>query len=218
MQKFILIVWDITEPVEISNSASTWTKDTSVLQKDNALYVDVLDYYTNLIKVFFKIPWIHTDMRGVDLVYESTLDNTSKLIDIKTQSNISDSLSLYMREFTKEKLSKRNYIIFNKKDKKLFWKIYFIHAKLIWKLVNHSDFSAFLKILPEFKELTHNYIQKDETLSKKYNTLLDTYNNKTISIDEQNIKIVFSPSPRKDKKWIAGNTCFLENIKLEISL
>jgi len=49
--------------VEIQNSASSGKKDTSNLEKDNFLYIDVLDYWTNLIKIFFKIPGKNSDIK-----------------------------------------------------------------------------------------------------------------------------------------------------------
>ncbi len=217
MPKHILIVWNITEAVGIKNSASSGTKDTSNLEKDNFLYIDVLDYWTNLIKIFFKIPWVDTDIKWVDLIYESSIDNSKKLIDIKTQANIRDFVNLYIREFSKEKISNRNYIIFNKVNKKLFWRIYFISAELINNLVKNNIFTDFLENIKIFEDLTQNYILKDKTLNKSFKKLKEQYNNTEIIIDWTLIKIIFLKA-RKDKSWVAWNTSFKENIKLEISV
>ncbi len=217
MLKHILIVWNITEAVEIKNSASSGKKDTSNLEKDNFLYIDVLDYWTNLIKIFFKIPWVDTDIKWVDLIYESSIDNTKKLIDIKTQANISGSVNLYIREFSEEKTSNRNYIIFNKVNKKLYWKIYFLSAELINNLVKNTVFIKFLDDIKIFKNLTQNYILKDETLNKSFIKFKQQYNNTEIIIDWTLIKIIFLEA-RKDKNWVVWNTNFKENIKLEISV
>jgi len=217
MPKHILIVWNITEAVEIQNSASSGKKDTSNLEKDNFLYIDVLDYWTNLIKIFFSIPWKNDDVKWVDLVYESSIDNTKKLIDIKTQANITDWINLYIREFWEEKISNRNYIIFNKVNKQLFWAIYFISAELINNLIKNKIFAEFLEEIKIFENLTQNYIKKDETLNKSFIKLKKQYNNTEIIIDWTLVKIVFL-EPRKDKNWIAWNTSFKENIKIEISV
>jgi len=217
MPKHILIVWNITEPVEILNSASSWKKDTSHLEKDNFLYIEVLDYWTNLIKIFFKVPWVDNDIKWVDLVYESTIDGTKKLIDIKTQANITDCLNLYIREFSEEKISNRNYIIFNKKKQNLFWKIYFVSADLMQSLTQDTVFIKFLEEIEVFEDLTQKYIETDETLSKTFKELKNTYDNTKISIDSTDIYVRFMPA-RKDKNGVVWNTCFKENIKLEIQI
>ena len=131
MSKYIKIVWNITEEVEIQNSASVWKKDTSNLQIDNNLYINILDYWTNLFKMNFSVPDWEYDKMWVDLIYESHKKNSRILIDIKTQTNINSWINLYLREFSEEKLKNRNYIIFNKSEKKLFWKIFFISSDLI---------------------------------------------------------------------------------------
>ncbi len=217
MPKHILIVWNITEAVEIQNSASSGKKDTSNLEKDNFLYIDVLDYWTNLIKIFFKVPWIDTDTKWVDLIYESSIDWTKKLIDIKTQANISSWINLYIREFSEEKINNRNYIIFNKVDKKLFWKIYFVNADLFNNLQENKDFIQLLEDIKVFENLTQKYIEADTTLSKTFKELKNTYNNSELTIDWVIIKIVFLQA-RKDKNWVIWNTNFKENIKLEIQI
>ena len=216
MPKNILIVWNITEAVEIQNSASSGKKDTSNLEKDNFLYIDVLDYWTNLIKIFFKIPGKNSDIKWVDLIYESSIDNTKKLIDIKTQANITDFINLYIREFWEEKIQNRNYIIFNKVNKKLFWKIYFLSAELINNLTKNKIFITFLEEIKIFENLTQNYITKDESLNKSFIKLKKQYNNTEIIIDWTLVRIIFL-EPRKDKNWVAWNTSFKENIKIEVS-
>ena len=217
MPKNILIVWNITEAVEIQNSASSGKKDTSNLEKDNFLYIDVLDYWTNLIKIFFKIPGKNSDIKWVDLIYESSIDNTKKLIDIKTQANITDFINLYIREFWEEKIQNRNYIIFNKVNKKLFWKIYFLSAELINNLTKNKIFITFLEEIKIFENLTQNYITKDESLNKSFIKLKKQYNNTEIIIDWTLVRIIFL-EPRKDKNWVAWNTSFKENIKIEVSV
>lgn len=217
MSKNILIAWNITEPVIIQNSASSWQKDTSNLEKDNALYIDVLDYWTNLIKIFFSIPGKEFDTRWVDLVYESTIDWKKKLIDIKTQANITNALYLYIREFNEDKLPNRNFIIFNKKDKQLFGNIYFLPSHFISKLEQNQFFLTFLEEISIFDNATHNEIKKNPTQSKQFSEIFNKYNNKEIPIDETLIKISFL-QPRRDKNWIVWNTSFQENIRIEISL
>lgn len=217
MQKHILIVWNITEPVEIQNSASTGQKSVSNLEKDNFLYIDVLDYWTNLIKIFFKVPWVDIDTRWVDLVYESTIDWSKKLIDIKTQANILNWINLYIREFSDVKIANKNYIIFNKVDKKLYWKIYLLTSQFITKIWEDKYFTDFLNKIDFFEELTQKYIEADEKLSKQFKEIKQDYNNAQINIDWVIIKIVYM-APRKDKDWVVWNTNFKENIKLEIQL
>ena len=76
MSKYIKIVWNITEEVEIQNSASIWKKDTSNLEVDNNLYIEILDYWTNLMKIYFEIPGWEYDKMWVDLIYESHKKNS----------------------------------------------------------------------------------------------------------------------------------------------
>ena len=217
MSKYIKIVWNITEVVEINNSASVWKKDTTNLQVDNNLFIEILDYWTNLMKIYFEIPGGEYDKMWVDLIYESHKKNSRILIDIKTQANISTWLNLYLREFSQEKLKNRNYIIFNKIDKKLFWKIYFLSADLINLLFKNSEFIEFLKEIEIFKDLTQKYIESDENLKNNFIKLKQNFNNKIIKIDEEILEIKFLPA-RKDKNWIVWNTSFKENIKVEIKV
>jgi len=215
MSKYIKIVWNITEEMEVNNSASVWKKDTTNLVIDNNLFINILDYWTNLMKIYFEIPWGEYDKMWVDLIYESHKKNSRILIDIKTQANISTWLNLYLREFSEEKLKNRNYIIFNKTDKKLFWKIYFLSADLINLLFKNSEFIEFLKEIEIFKDLTQKYIESDENLKNNFIKLKQKFNNKIIKIDEEILEIKFLPA-RKDKNWIIWNTSFKENIKIEI--
>ncbi len=217
MQKHILVVGNITEAVDIQNWANSGTKNTSHLESDNLLYIDVLDYWTNLIKIFFSVPGKELDTRWVDLVYESTIDGNKKLIDIKTQSNIGKTLRLYMREFDEGKVLRRNFIIFNKKEKQLFWNIYFVSSKLLESLRTDNTFSVFLGQLENFSGMNYNDIQKSETHKLKFNTLQKDYNNTSIQVDKTTIVIKFMP-PRKDNNWIIWNTPFLENICIDIHL
>jgi len=217
MSKYIKIVWNITEEVEINNSASVGKKDTSNLSIDNYLFIDILDYWTNLWKTYFEVPWSEYDTKWVDLIYESHKENSKMLIDIKTQTNINIWLNLYLREFSEEKLKNRNYIIFNKINKKLFWKIYYINSELINLLFKNKTFIDFLQKIEIFKDLTQKYISSDEKLNKTFQKLKQDFNNKKIIIDEEIIEIQFL-SPRKDKNWIVWNTSFKENIKLEIKV
>jgi hypothetical protein len=217
MSKYIKIVWNITEEVEINNSASVWKKDTSNLNLDNNLYINILDYWTNLMKIYFEIPGGEYDKMWVDLIYESHKKNSRILIDIKTQTNITSGLDLYLREFSHEKLKNRNYIIFNKTDKKLFWKIYFLSADLISLLFKNSEFINFLKEIEIFKDLTQKYIESDENLKNNFIKLKQNFNNKKIIIEDEILEIKFLP-PRKDKNWIVWNTSFKENIKIEIKV
>jgi len=217
MSKYIKIVWNITEVVEINNSASVWKKDTTNLQVDNNLFIEILDYWTNLMKIYFEIPGGEYDKMWVDLIYESHKKNSRILIDIKTQANISTWLNLYLREFSEEKLKNRNYIIFNKTDKKLFWKIYFLSADLINLLFTNSEFIDFLKEIEIFENLTQKYINADAKLSKIFTELISKYNNNKIILEENILEIKFLP-PRKDKNWIVWNTSFKENIKIEIKV
>lgn len=213
--KHILVVWNITEPIHILNSASTGQKDTTHLEKDNLLYIEILDYWTNLVKIFFTIPWKNHDIKWVDLMYESPIDTVQKLIDIKTQSHIWKSLNLYIREFSEEKLHKRNYIIFNKENKQIFWKIYFISSNFIQLLLKSVDFIFFLEQIKIFKNLTHNYISKDSWLYQKYLQFKSQYHNTHIIIDWIQVRFIFL-DPRKSANGIVWNTNFKENIKLEI--
>ena len=71
MSKYIKIVWNITEEVEINNSASVWKKDTSNLQIDNNLFITILDYWTNLMKIYFELPNWEQEKMWVDWIYES---------------------------------------------------------------------------------------------------------------------------------------------------
>jgi hypothetical protein len=217
MSKYIKIVWNITEEIEINNSASVWKKDTSNLNIDNNLFINILDYWTNLMKIYFEIPGGEYDKMWVDLIYESHKKNSRILIDIKTQTNITSGLDLYLREFSHEKLKNRNYIIFNKTDKKLFWKIYFLSADLINLLFKNSEFINFLKEIEIFKDLTQKYIESDENLKNNFIKLKQNFNNKKIIIEDEILEIKFLP-PRKDKNWIVWNTSFKENIKIEIKV
>ena len=217
MSKYIKIVWNITEEVEINNSASVWKKDTSNLEIDNNLFINILDYWTNLMKIYFEIPGGEYDKMWVDLIYESHKKNSRILIDIKTQANINSWLNLYLREFSHEKLKNRNYIIFNKTDKKLFWKIYFLSADLINLLFKNSDFIDFLKEIEIFKDLTQKYINSDENLKNIFIKLKQNFNNKIIKIEDEVLEIKFLEA-RKDKNWIIWNTSFKENIKIEIKV
>ena len=217
MSKYIKIVWNITEEIEINNSASVWKKDTSNLNIDNNLFINILDYWTNLMKIYFEIPGGEYDKMWVDLIYESHKKNFRILIDIKTQTNITSGLNLYVREFSQEKLKNRNYIIFNKTNKKLFWKIYFLSADLIKLLFKNSDFINFLKEIEIFKDLTQKYIESDENLKNKFIKLKQNFNNKKIILEDEILEIKFLP-PRKDKNWIVWNTSFKENIKIEIKV
>ena len=217
MQKNILIVWNITEAVEIKNAANSGTKNTSHLERDNILYIDVLDYWTNLIKIFFSIPGKELDTKWVDLVYESSIDGSKKLIDIKTQANIWNTLRLYMREFSEDKILKRNFIIFNKKEKQLFWNIYFVSSKLLDSLRTDTIFSVFLTQLEDFSGMNYNDIQKSKTHKHSYATLQKDYNNRVIQCDNTDIIIKFL-TPRKDMCWIIWNTPFVENICIDITI
>ena len=217
MSKYIKIVWNITEEVEVNNSASVWKKDTTNLIIDNNLFINILDYWTNLMKIYFEIPGGEYDKMWVDLIYESHKKNSRILIDIKTQANISTWLNLYLREFSQEKLKNRNYIIFNKTDKKLFWKIYFLSADLVASLFKNSEFIEFLKEIEIFKDLTQKYIESDEKLKNNFIKFKQNFNNKIIKIDEEILEIKFLPA-RKDKNWIIWNTSFKENIKVEIKV
>lgn len=217
MSKYIKIVWNITEEIEIQNSASVWKKDTSNLEIDNNLYINILDYWTNLMKIYFEIPGGEYDKMWVDLIYESHKKNSRILIDIKTQTNITSWLNLYLREFSEEKLKNRNYIIFNKTNKKLFWKIFFISSELIKLLFKNSDFIKFQKKIKIFEDLTQKYINSDNKLNKNFIELKKEFNNKKIIIEDETLEIKFL-EPRKDKNWIVWNTCFKENIKIEIKI
>lgn len=217
MSKYIKIVWNITEEIEINNSASVWKKDTSNLQIDNFLFIDILDYWTNLWKTYFEVPWKEYDKMWVDLIYESNKKNSRILIDIKTQSNITEWLNLYLREFNEEKLKNRNYIIFNKTNKKLFWKIYFISSDLINLLFKNPDFSNFLEKIKIFEDLTQKYINSDEKLNKQFLEIKKEFNNKKIILEDEILEIKFLEA-RKDKNWIVWNTSFKENIKIEIKI
>ena len=217
MSKYIKIVWNITEEVEINNSASVWKKDTSNLKIDNFLFIDILDYWTNLWKTYFEIPWKEYDTKWVDLIYESHKKNSRILIDIKTQANIWNWLNLYLREFSEEKIKNRNYIIFNKINKKLFWKIYFISSDLINLLFKNPDFSSFLEEIKIFEDLTQKYINSDEKLNKKFLEIKKEFNNKKILLEDEILEIKFLEA-RKDKNWIIWNTSFKENIKIEIKI
>jgi len=217
MSKYIKIVWNITEEIEVNNSASVWKKDTTNLVIDNNLFINILDYWTNLMKIYFEIPGGEYDKMWVDLIYESHKKNSRILIDIKTQANISTWLNLYLREFSEEKLKNRNYIIFNKTDKKLFWKIYFLSADLINLLFKDSKFIEFLKEIIIFKDLTQKYIESNEKLKNNFIKLKQKFNNKIIKIEDEILEIKFLPE-RKDKNWIVWNTSFKENIKIEIKV
>lgn len=217
MSKYIKIVWNITEEVEINNSASVWQKNTSNLQIDNDLYINILDYWTNLFKMNFSVPGWEYDKMWVDLIYESHKKNSRILIDIKTQTNINSWINLYLREFSEEKLKNRNYIIFNKSEKKLFWKIFFISSDLINLLFENSDFKDFLEKIKIFENLTQKYINSDEKLNKNFIELKKEFNNKKINLKDENLEIKFL-KPRKDKNWVVWNTSFKENIKIEIGI
>lgn len=217
MSKYIKLVWNITEEIEINNSASVSKKDTSNLEIDNNLFINILDYWTNLMKIYFEIPGWEYDKMWVDLIYESHKKNSRILIDIKTQSNIESFLNLYIREFNPEKLINRNYIIFNKINKKIFGKIFFIDSKLIIKLLENNLFKKFLEKIEKFWDITQKYIDKDKNLSKQFLELKQEFNNKKILIDEEIFEIKFLPA-RKDKNGIVWNTNFKENIKLEIKI
>jgi len=217
MSKYIKIVWNITEEIEINNSASVWRKDTSNLEIDNNLFINILDYWTNLMKIYFEIPWGEYDKMWVDLIYDSQKKDSRILIDIKTQTNILSWLNLYLREFSEEKLKNRNYIIFNKTNKKLFWKIFFINSDLIKLLFKNPDFISFLEKIKIFENLTQKYISADENLAKKFSELKKEYNNKKINLEDEILEIIFL-EPRKDKNWIVWNTSFKENIKIEIKV
>ena len=217
MSKYIKIVWNITEEIEINNSASVWRKDTSNLEIDNNLFINILDYWTNLMKIYFEIPWGEYDKMWVDLIYDSQKKDSRILIDIKTQTNISSWLNLYLREFSEEKLNNRNYIIFNKTNKKLFWKIFFINSDLIKLLFKNPDFIRFLEKIKIFENLTQKYISADENLAKKFSELKKEFDNKKIKIEDEILEIKFL-EPRKDKNWIVWNTSFKENIKIEIKI
>ena len=217
MSKYIKIVWNITEEVEIQNSASVWKKDTSNLEIDSNLYINILDYWTNLMKIYFEIPGWEYDKMWVDLIYESHKKNSRILIDIKTQTNITSWLNLYLREFSEEKLKNRNYIIFNKTNKKLFWKIFFISSELIKLLFENSDFIKFQEKIKIFENLTQKYINSDDKLNKKFIEIKKEFNNKKIIIEDEILEIKFLEA-RKDKNWIVWNTCFKENIKIEIKV
>ncbi|MDQ7008970.1 MAG: hypothetical protein Q9M94_01615 [Candidatus Gracilibacteria bacterium] len=217
MSKYIKIVGNITEEVEIHNSASVGKKDTSNLEIDNNLYINILDYWTNLMKIYFEIPGGEYDKMGVDLIYESHKQNSRILIDIKTQTNINSGLNLYLREFSEEKLKNRNYIIFNKTDRKLFGKIIFVSSNLISLLFKNNDFKDFLNKIKIFKDLTQKYINSDDKLNKNFQELKKDFNNKEIILEDEILQINFL-EPRKDKNGIAGNTNFKENIKIEIKI
>jgi len=217
MSKYIKLVWNITEEIKINNSASVSKKDTSNLVIDNNLFINILDYWTNLMKIYFEIPGWEYDKMWVDLIYESHKKNSRILIDIKTQSNIESFLNLYIREFNPEKLINRNYIIFNKINKKIFGKIFFIDSKLIIKLLENNLFKKFLEKIEKFWDITQKYIDKDKNLSKQFLELKQEFNNKKILIDEEIFEIKFLPA-RKDKNGIVWNTNFKENIKLEIKI
>ena len=217
MSKYIKIVWNITEEIEINNSASVWKKDTSNLETDNNLFIEILDYWTNLFKIHFSIPGWEYDKMWVDLIYDSQKKGSRILIDIKTQTNITDWLNLYLREFSEEKLKNRNYIIFNRKNKKLFWKIFFVSSELIQLLFKNPNFKSFLDKIKIFEDLTQKYINSNEKLNKKFIELKKEFNNKKILIEDENLEIKFL-APRKDKDWIVWNTSFKENIKVEIKV
>jgi hypothetical protein len=217
MSKYIKIVWNITEEIEINNSASVWKKDTSNLNIDSNLFIDILDYWTNLFKVYFTIPGWEYDKMWVDLVYGSSKTNSRILIDIKTQANISTWLNLYLREFSHEKLKNRNYIIFNKTGKKILWKIFFISSDLNKELFKNSTFKTFQEKIQIFEDLTQKYINSDEILNKQFSKIKKEYNNTQINIEDEILEIKFLEA-RKDKNWVIWNTSFKENIKIEVKI
>jgi len=217
MSKYIKIVWNITEEVKINNSASVWKKDTSNLKIDNNLFINILDYWTNLMKIYFEIPVWEYDKMWVDLIYESHKKNSRILIDIKTQANINSWVNLYLREFSEEKLKNRNYIIFNKVNKNLFWKIFFISSDLIKLLFKNKEFNYFQEKIKIFEDLTQKYINSDENLNTKFLELKKEFNNKKILIEDEILEIKFLEA-RKDKDWVIWNTSFKENIKIEVKV
>ncbi len=216
--KFIKLIWIIEDEIDINNKASQNIKNITNLNNDNKIFIEVLDNYTNLIYKFFDIPEESNDIQWIDLIYNSPKLDKKIYIDIKTQTNITKHLNIYLREFNKNKIENRNYIIFNKKNNKLNWKIYFIDSKLIEKLKENIIFKDFIKKTQEFWELNYNIIEQIPSKNKLFNEYKKEFNNKIINIDNINIKIVFLEDIRKDKNNITWNTNFKENIKIEFFL
>lgn len=216
--KFIKLIWIINDEIEINNKASQNTKNITNLNNDNKIYIEVLDNYTNLIYKFFDIPKDSNDIQWIDLIYNSPKVNKQIYIDIKTQTNIDNHLNIYLREFNKNKIDNRNYIIFNKKNNKLNWKIYFIDSKVIKELKENIIFKTFLEKTKNFWELNYNIIEQIPSKNKLFNEYKKEFNKKIINIDDIKIKIIFLEEIRKDKNLIKWNTNFKENIKIEFFL
>jgi len=216
--KFIKLIWIINDEIEINNKASQNTKNITNLNNDNKIYIEILDNYTNLIYKFFDIPKDSNDIQWIDLIYNSPKVNKQIYIDIKTQTNIDNHLNIYLREFNKNKIDNRNYIIFNKKNNKLNWKIYFIDSKVIKELKENIIFKTFLEKTKNFWELNYNIIEQIPSKNKLFNEYKKEFNKKIINIDDIKIKIIFLEEIRKDKNLIKWNTNFKENIKIEFFL
>lgn len=216
--KYIRLIWNIDEHININNQASENIKNIWNLDNDNQIYIEVLDNYTNLIYKFFEIPNKTNDIKWIDLIYNSPKIDKKIYIDIKTQTDITNNLNIYLREFNKEKLDNRNYIIFNKKDNKLTWYIYFIDYELIKKLKENSIFKDFLEKTQDFWELNYNIIEQIPLKKKLFDEYKKEFNNKIINIDNLKIKITFLEKIREDKNHIKWNTNFKENIKIQFFL
>jgi len=179
--KFIKLIWIINDEIEINNKASQNTKNITNLNNDNKIYIEVLDNYTNLIYKFFDIPKDSNDIQWIDLIYNSPKVNKQIYIDIKTQTNIDNHLNIYLREFNKNKIDNRNYIIFNKKNNKLNWKIYFIDSKVIKELKENIIFKTFLEKTKNFWELNYNIIEQIPSKNKLFNEYKKEFNKKIIN-------------------------------------
>ncbi len=211
----IKLIWFINNKITNNNNASIWIKNTDNLEIDNKNYIKILDEYTSLIYNFFYIPTKSLDLQWVDLIYKSPILNKEIYIDIKTQTNINNKITLYLREFNKSKIQNRNFIIFNKEANNLKWKIFFINSKLIENLINNELFNNFLKQTEHFWELTQNIIEQIPQKNEEFKKYKNQYNNKIIKITNINIQIRFLETKRKDKKGNIWNTNFKENIKID---
>jgi hypothetical protein len=215
MSKLIFIIWNITEKISIYNKASSTQKNTDFLQKDNIKYIKILDRYTSLFERFFQVAPPALDLKWVDLIYNSPKTDKQIFLDIKTQTNITNSLNLYFREFMEDKLQDRDYIIFNKTPQNELSKaVYYISSDFIKQLHQNKLFSQFLQDSKQFNWLTQNLI--NQIKKEEFQQFKTTYSNQEFQIDTIKVKLVFLPS-RKDKFWTPWNTNFSENIKLEIT-
>lgn len=211
MRDLIKIIGKVQIKIKNNNIATSFYKNTNLLNKDNKQYIEILQTHTKMFKGWsFSIS--NEDAKWVDLIY--TINGKKYLLDIKTQKDLDKwkNINLYSREFRNIKKDNRAYVVFNKNiNNEIEWNIYYVSLVFMQKLKSNSIVSSFINILNSFETQDQNVIDlNDDFIEFRWN-----FDKKIIFIDTYRIEINFT-----DKKYYRNywNSPFWENITLKIKL